>query len=230
MELPAKPLVSKSTSLSFSPQSWWTDTRTLSLQAKALWFEILLLMHTSPKRGYLLNHDSTAIGAKALAVGLGTTTDVIVELCKELESAGVFSRTAEKIPFSRRMVREQSRIEKELAGAREEDDKSKLDKILKLAKERGIDTAREMNKAQCYLLAHPDKKFSIRFITTWMNKAEPTLIPKSLKEQNSHCSSPPTQITPWGEVNMTKEEWLKAGKPSLNDMIIRQRKERDLAK
>ena len=215
-----KPLVSKSTSLSFSPSSWWADTRTLSLQAKALWFEILLLMHTSPKRGYLLNQDSTAIGAKALAVGLGTTTDVVVELCKELESAGVFSRTAEKTPYSRRMVREQSRIEKELAGLKEETDKSKLEQILKLATERGVDADREMKKVQGYLLAHPDKSFSVKFISAWMNRALPTLVPKTMLKEDKY--NPPS-LRPWDEVKMSRDEWLAAGRPGLTDLILKER-------
>lgn len=187
MEPQAKHPASKSSYLKFNPVNWWADTRTLSLPAKALWFEILLLMHISPKRGYLLNQDGAAISARVLAIGLGVTIEVVQELCKELEGVGVFDRSPERVPFSRRMVREQARFERELALSKKQIDQTKLDELLLLSRKRGVDTDKEMSKLQCYLIAHPEKVNSLKTIASWMSNAKPTYTEPKLV---SSCDSP----------------------------------------
>lgn len=222
MELQAKTPASKSSCLKFSPASWWGDTARLTLEAKALWLEMLLLMHVSPKRGYLLNADGKFINAGDIAKRLKIEKKHAISICNELENSGVFSRNSEGVIYSRRMVREQARIEKEINEAKGEDEAVKIEQVLKLSRERGVDVALEMKKLQAYLLAHPDKRYCLKFVTGWMNRAIPTLAPKRKERPNNfHCYSPPTG-RPWCGLG-SKEAWEAAGKPSEEDLILRKR-------
>lgn len=222
MELQAKIPASKSSCLKFSPASWWGDTGKLTLEAKALWLEMLLLMHISPRRGYLVNEDGKFINAGDIARRLKIEKKHAISICNELENSGIFSRNSDGIIYSRRMVREQAKIEKEVNEARGEDEAAKIEQVLKLSRERGIDTAMEMKKMQAYLLSHPDKRYCLKFVVRWMDTAKPTLPPKRRERVNNfHCYSPPTS-RPWCGLG-SKEAWEAAGKPSEEDLILRKR-------
>jgi hypothetical protein len=85
------------------------DTHHLSISARGFWFELLLIMHSSPRRGYLLNADSSPITREQIQRKLHLTTDEVTALDRELVEAGVYTRTQDGIVFSRRMVREESK-------------------------------------------------------------------------------------------------------------------------
>ncbi len=91
----------KKPSLQFYPGDWRKDPTVmcLSLAARGLWFEMLMLMHESPRRGYL---DLTE---QQLSRSVGSTPAEVRRVLKELEQAGTFSREAGVI-FNRRMVRD----------------------------------------------------------------------------------------------------------------------------
>jgi DNA-binding Lrp family transcriptional regulator len=217
MEHQAKNHASKLLFLKFSPASWWADTGNLTLEAKALWMEMLLLMHISPKRGYLLNEDGLPVTFEVIARRLRLEVPVAIAICNELEASGVFSRDGKGVIYSRRMRREQTKINEE-QGA---DEAEKIEKILALAKERGIDVEMEMKKLHAYLLSHPNARYCAKIVTTWMNKAIPTLPPKrKARPQNFHCYSPPGRA--WCGLG-SREEWIRAGKPSEEDMLLAKR-------
>lgn len=95
--------------LKFFPSDWASDTHHLSISARGFWFELLLIMHNSPRRGYLLNADSTPITREQIQRKLHLTTDEVTALDRELVEAGVYTRTQDGIAYSRRMVREESK-------------------------------------------------------------------------------------------------------------------------
>jgi hypothetical protein len=86
----------------------WRAEPTLMLcseGARLLWFEMLLLMAESEKRGYLLINNKRPSPAQIAAL---TRTDPAKarERLEELESNGVFSRDGSGAIYSRRMVRD----------------------------------------------------------------------------------------------------------------------------
>lgn len=94
------------------------DLGACSYAAKGLWIDALCLMHLSPRRGYLLATNGTAIDVRELArLTFGKEAEVAI-LLAELEQAGVFSRDA-GVVVCRRMVREEAvRIEAQVNGKR----------------------------------------------------------------------------------------------------------------
>jgi hypothetical protein len=85
------------------------DTHHLSISARGFWFELLLIMHSSPRRGYLLNADSSPITREQIQRKLHLTTDEVTALDRELVEAGVYTRTQDGVVYSRRMVREEAK-------------------------------------------------------------------------------------------------------------------------
>lgn len=73
----------------------------LSLAARGLWIEMLLLMHESPKRGYL------TMTEQQLARCVGAGLPEIRRCLKELQSAQTYSVDATGAIFNRRMVRDE---------------------------------------------------------------------------------------------------------------------------
>lgn len=71
--------------LQFYPGDWLKDPaiRSLSLEERGAWFEILLLMHESPRRGVLLL-GKTKMGYQALANALGITPKRTEQIIKTL--------------------------------------------------------------------------------------------------------------------------------------------------
>lgn len=96
----SKPLV-------FHPGDWLGDPglRLVSFEARALWFEMLLLMAFSERRGYLTLNGAAMPHAK-LARLVGTTEGCVDDLVKQLEEERVFSRTDDGVIYNRRMARE----------------------------------------------------------------------------------------------------------------------------
>jgi hypothetical protein len=93
--------------LKFFPNDWLADEklRLCSLAARGLWIEMLCLMHKNAKRrGYLEHPDGSAITAEQLARVVGIEAGESRVTLRELEAAGVFSRTENGTIFSRRMA------------------------------------------------------------------------------------------------------------------------------
>jgi len=93
----------KKPSLQFYPGDWRKDpsVNCLSLAARGLWFEMLILMHESPRRGYL------ALNAQQLARSVGASLAETRLRLKELENAQTYSVDGEGMIFNRRMVRDE---------------------------------------------------------------------------------------------------------------------------
>lgn len=90
---------------------WWSDwsgdkaLRMCSLAARGLWMELLAIMHEAEPYGHLLVNGKR-ISPRQIGQIVGAATDQVTACLKELEEAGVFSRTEDGVPFSRRMVRD----------------------------------------------------------------------------------------------------------------------------
>lgn len=93
--------------MKFYPSDWRADPRLriCSLAARGLWMEMLSLMHEAEPYGHLLVSGISPTDAQ-IGVLAGAPSDQIPELIGELESAGVFSRTKDRVIYSRRMTRD----------------------------------------------------------------------------------------------------------------------------
>ena len=99
-------------------RDWQTDAgvRTSSLAARALWFELLGIMHVGNTGGYLVINGKPPTAAQ-IAMLIGTTEDV-EPLLAELESKGVFSRDRRGVIYCRREINERKRAEASAKGGR----------------------------------------------------------------------------------------------------------------
>jgi hypothetical protein len=104
-------------------QYYWGDWRrdtalqSCSLTARGLWHEMNCLMHDCDPYGHLLV-GSVGMRPAQLARLVGVTEKECATLLAELEAAGVFSRTAEGVIYSRRMVRDEALRELRAAGGK----------------------------------------------------------------------------------------------------------------
>lgn len=97
----------------FFPANWRGNTklRLCSIGARGLWMEMLCIMHDAEPYGHLLNN-GVAVSNKQLAQLAGIALTEVQKFMCELELAGVYSRTDDKIIFSRKMVRDKAKTEK----------------------------------------------------------------------------------------------------------------------
>jgi hypothetical protein len=79
--------------------------RMCSIAARGLWVEILCLMHEAEPYGHLLSK-GTPISNRQLAMVVGVSEIEIEPLLAELENHSVFSRDDSGVMYSRRMVRD----------------------------------------------------------------------------------------------------------------------------
>ena len=92
---------------------WMADPglRICSLAARGLWIDLIAIMHACEPYGHLvINGRSPAPRQIAAMVGM-TTEEQVAALLRELEEAGVFSRSAEGLIFCRKMVRDRQSAE-----------------------------------------------------------------------------------------------------------------------
>lgn len=91
----------------------------LSFAARGLWFEMLLMMHESVERGYLVHETGKPITPAQLVQALGGTLRDVQKLLAEMAEAGTYSVDERGAIYSRRMVRDESisRVRRE-AGAK----------------------------------------------------------------------------------------------------------------
>ena len=94
------------------PADWRSDVklRMCSYAARGLWVDMLTLMHEAEPYGHLLV-GAVSPSTKQLAALLGATQKETETLLRELEEAGVFSRTEAGVIYSRRMVRDREKAE-----------------------------------------------------------------------------------------------------------------------
>lgn len=100
--------------LKFYPSDWRADPalRMCSLAARGLWMEMLCVMHEAEPRGFLLVN-GRSLSTAHLAALAGCSTREAGRLVDELESAGVFSRDGEGVIFSRRILKDIARAERD---------------------------------------------------------------------------------------------------------------------
>jgi len=113
---------SKSTklpSMQFYPGDWKKDPgiKSLSIAARGLWFEMLLIMWEAENRGYLVV-GNVPMNSQQLARNVGIDRTECEQLLKELEEVNVYSRSDEiGVIYCRRMVKDENlRLSKCRAG------------------------------------------------------------------------------------------------------------------
>jgi hypothetical protein len=98
----------------FYPQDWRGDAklRMCSIGARGLWAEMLCVMHESEPYGYLTISGKT-VTSRQLAALAGVSQGECMKYMLELASAGVYSIDDDKTIYSRRMVRDKAKAEKD---------------------------------------------------------------------------------------------------------------------
>jgi hypothetical protein len=112
----------KRPSYQWYPGDWRRDSalQACSFMARAIWRELLDIMHDGEPRGYL------AAGGRAIEplelsrmIGGGLSSRKIGRALSELRSRNVYSMTEDGIIFSRRMVRDEAIIQARIRGGRD---------------------------------------------------------------------------------------------------------------
>lgn len=93
----------------FYPGDWLKDPalRSCSLGSRGLWIDMLCLMHESSRRGFLQHPNGSPVTAEQIARMVGCSPGEATGWLNELDNAGVFSRTADGVIFSRRIDRDE---------------------------------------------------------------------------------------------------------------------------
>jgi hypothetical protein len=96
------------------PADWRSEPRLklVTRPARSLWIDMLGLMHEAEPYGHLLI-DGTAPTVKNLAAIFGDKEIEIFNMLAQLKKANVFSTTEGGVIFSRRMVRDKEKAEKD---------------------------------------------------------------------------------------------------------------------
>lgn len=106
--------------MKFYPSDWRSDPklRMCSIGARGLWVEMLCLMHEAEPYGYLVSNGN-AVTSRQLAVLASISTGECMKYMLELVSAGVYSIDENKTIFSRRMVRDNAKAERDRRNGKE---------------------------------------------------------------------------------------------------------------
>ena len=93
--------------LKFYPGDFLKDpcVQVLSFEARSVWLFMILLMHDSVKRGYLVTANGKQMTSKQLANALQISEARINAAWAEMEEAGTYSKTEDSIIYCRRMAR-----------------------------------------------------------------------------------------------------------------------------
>lgn len=96
----------------FYPADWRKDAalQLCSIQARGLWIDMLCLMHEAEPYGHLVAAGA-GIEPAGLARLVGESPKDVQRWLAELEAKDVYSKTADGVIFSRRMVRDQKERE-----------------------------------------------------------------------------------------------------------------------
>jgi hypothetical protein len=100
--------------IKFYPSDWSGDRKLhmCSIGARGLWVEMMCVMHEAEPYGHLVT-DGKPVTNRQIAALAGISLSECGRYLMELESAGVYSRTDAKTIFSRRMVRDREKAEKD---------------------------------------------------------------------------------------------------------------------
>jgi hypothetical protein len=100
--------------LKFYGSDWRGDAalRSCSYGARGLWIDMLTLMHEAEPYGHL-TINGRALEAKQLAGLFGGSPVEVGKLLAELDEAGVFSRSEDRTIYSRRMVADNLKLERD---------------------------------------------------------------------------------------------------------------------
>lgn len=103
----------------FYPADWRRDNelRVCSIAARGLWIEMMAIMHDGTPYGHLAISARPVTPAQ-LASLVGLATGVCKRLLMELEDHRVFSRTADGLIYSRRMVKDEQLRESRAASGK----------------------------------------------------------------------------------------------------------------
>ncbi len=103
-----QPPATKRPAYHWYPGDWKRDfaVQSCSFGARALWREILDLMHDGDPYGHLSTAESGPLRPEQLARMVGVPSARVKKWLAELERNGVYSRTAAGVVYSRRMVRD----------------------------------------------------------------------------------------------------------------------------
>lgn len=112
--------MAKAPAFQFYTGDWMKDPelRSVSLEARGLWVDLLCLMWDSVERGYLVARNSLAFRSEHIARMVGAPEGQIVSLINELEETGVFSRDYRGAIYCRRMVRDAQKAAKNAENGR----------------------------------------------------------------------------------------------------------------
>ena len=90
----------------FYPTDWRADPalRMCSPAARGVWIDMICLMHEATPYGHLLVNGHCPTDTQ-VAVLTGTPPDQFSQCMRELEEAGVFSRTKDGVIYSRKLTR-----------------------------------------------------------------------------------------------------------------------------
>lgn len=100
--------------MKFYPADWRADPRLrmCSLAARGLWADMLSYMHEGQPYGYL-TIDGVAPPVADLAALVARPASEVRKALAELETKNVFSRTGDGVIFSRRMVRDKAKADRD---------------------------------------------------------------------------------------------------------------------
>lgn len=99
--------MAKDPAILFYPADWLNDNVSgCSLEAQGLWLRMLILAHSSERRGYL-QLNGKAMQESFIAAKCGSSVPQYLTLLQELDNAAVPSRTPEGTIYNRRMVRDE---------------------------------------------------------------------------------------------------------------------------
>lgn len=99
----------KAPAFQFYANDWLADTQLgrVSLLAHGLWINLLCRMWVSDKQGYLIGDcEGTPASLSQIAKDCRCTVEEAEKGIKELERHNIFSKTAEGVIYSRRMIRD----------------------------------------------------------------------------------------------------------------------------
>ncbi len=101
--------MTKLPAMQFYPGDWFKDPalRSVSLESRGLWIDLLCLMFESDRRGYLQHATGAPVTNEQIARMVGCSVEQALRALQELEDCGVFSRTRDGIIYSRRMERDE---------------------------------------------------------------------------------------------------------------------------
>lgn len=114
--------------LKFYPSDWRSDPalRMCSIAARGLWMEMLCVMH---ENGGDLAINAKGLMPRQLANLAGCGVDEVDALLSELEDAGVFSRREDGTIYSRRMIRDAEKAERDKANGRKGGNPAVMSKV-----------------------------------------------------------------------------------------------------